>query len=597
MNFSQMVKYIYPYVRPYRWILFIALMLTLIGSFIAQVNAYILRYTVDAVNNIIENQGGFRQGSKILLITGVVLLSKEIFSFIIQFGQKYYGEKLRISVSNDLNEDVINKLLSYRMIFFTLDKNRSGRLQSRIDRGVDSLTQLMHNFFIDILPLFITSLIALILLLHTNIYIGFVALLLMPLYYYINKRQAFRLEGVRRKIKNLKEEKSYGILEILRSILIIKSFNKQSEEKDRQMLLQTNLSATQIRTRKMRFLFEGSKSLVEQFGVVIIIVLSVYFILKGHATIGSIMFNVMLFNNVSAPIRQLHRVYDQMSDALIYSESFFDIINTNVSEKELSGNYKPLHISGHFQLKNVMFSYPESLKRTLNDISIDILPNKTTALVGLSGAGKSTLINLLAKFYIPDSGEILLDGISIQDYDTVLLRNHIGLVLQENHIFDASIYDNIRYGNTSASDDEIIDASRKAYLHDQIMLLPSSYDTSALKLSGGQQQKIAIARVFLKNPPIIFLDEPTSNLDAISTEEIKKSLDAIKKDRTVVIISHSLPQIIDSDVIYVLENGSVVQRGAHDDIYNQDGVYKKLFDAMVRGLNIDKIQLIQESNH
>src|SRR5690606_17389779 len=176
-----------------------------------------------------------------------------------------------------------------------------------------------------------------------------------------------------------------------------------------------------------------------------------------------------------------------------------------------------------------------------------ILPNKITALVGLSGAGKSTVINLLDKFYEPTSGAILLDGVDLKDYDTDFLRNNIGLVLQKNHIFSGTIEENIRYGNPNASQEEVFEAAKQAYIYDQVMDLPKKFESNALLLSGGQQQRIAIARMFLKNPPIIFLDEPTASLDAIATEQIKNSLDAIKKNRTVIIISHSISQIIDSD--------------------------------------------------
>ena len=220
---------------------------------------------------------------------------------------------------------------------------------------------------------------------------------------------------------------------------------------------------------------------------------------------------------------------------------------------------------------------------------MEILPNKITALVGLSGAGKSTVINLLDKFYEPTSGEIFLDGIPLREYDTQFLRNNIGLVLQKNHIFSGTIEENIRYGNPNASNEEVYEAAKQAYIYDQVMDLPQKFESNALLLSGGQQQRIAIARMFLKNPPIIFLDEPTASLDAIATEQIKNSLDAIKKNRTVVIISHSISQIIDSDRIYAMENGKVVESGAHEEIYAQNGVYKGIFDAMARSLNIEKI--------
>jgi ABC-type multidrug transport system fused ATPase/permease subunit len=422
---------------------------------------------------------------------------------------------------------------------------------------------------------------------NANFYVGLVGLCIIPIYYYVSRTQAIKMSGARRSIKDLRENKSQGILGILESITVIKSFIRENIESKKQMDLQNSLTDQQMKTRKISFLFDGLKSFVEQIGIVIIIILTAYFVLIGEMTIGAIMFHILLFNNVSAPIRQLHRIYDQMNDALIYSESFFDILKAD-HQIEHSGSYKG-RVWGKFQIKKVDFTYPDNAIQTLYDINMEILPGQTTALVGLSGAGKSTLINLLDKFYEPDSGEILLDGVSLKDYDTAYLRENIGLVLQKNHIFNGTIEENIRYGKPNATQEEVIDAAKKSYIHDQIMTFENGYQTSALSLSGGQQQKIAIARMFLKNPPIIFLDEPTASLDAVATEQIKNSLDAIKKDRTVIIISHSISQIIDSDRIFVMKNGRVVESGTHEEIYHQEGTYKEIFDAMARSLNIEKI--------
>ena len=225
-----------------------------------------------------------------------------------------------------------------------------------------------------------------------------------------------------------------------------------------------------------------------------------------------------------------------------------------------------------------------------------IEPGKITALVGLSGAGKSTIVNLLDKFYVPQSGEILLDGVDLRKYDTRFLRDHIGLVLQKNHIFDGTIEENILYGNPNATHEEVVDAARKAYIYDQIVALPKGFENKASDLSGGQQQRIAIARMFLKNPPVIFLDEPTASLDAVATEQIKASIDAIKKDRTVIIISHSISQIIDSDTIYALKEGRVEQSGNPDEVYRQGGIYKDIVDASARSLNIEKLSRTIDSD-
>ncbi len=586
MNLWHLFQKLRPFVRPYRLLVVATLVLTLIGSFTAQVNALTLQYAVDSINRLIESGLGLSEGWHILITISAILLGKEVVNAFVQFGQKFYGEKLRIFVSQDLAQGIIEKFLTYRLAFFNEDNNQAGKLQTRIDRGIGSLTRLVQIFFIDILPLFTSAIVALGLMFYANFYVGLVALSIVPIYFWLTYKQAQKLGGWRRNLRDGREKKSQGILSIINSITVIKSFNRESIESDKQLKLQKELTNNQMQTRQTSFLFDGLKTFIEQIGIVLIIILTAYFVLDGKMSIGMIMYHVLLFNNVSAPIRSLHRIYDEVNDAMIYSESFFRILEAD-HEIEPSGTQKPV-IQGQFELKNVEFYYPNG-HHALKQINMLIQPNKITALVGLSGAGKSTLISLLDKFYQPASGQVQLDGINLEDIDTQYLRDHIGLVLQKNHIFQGSIFDNIRYGKTDASLEEVIEAAKKASIHEQILQLPEGYDTDALMLSGGQQQRIAIARMFLKNPPIIFLDEPTASLDAIASEQIKHSLDQIKQGRTVIIISHSLSQIIDADYTYVMKEGRIAEHGEHDALYHQDGVYKEIFDAMAKSLNIEKI--------
>ncbi|MCO8099589.1 ABC transporter ATP-binding protein [Acinetobacter indicus] len=586
MNLWQLFQKLKPFVRPYRLLVIATLILTLIGSLTAQVNALTLQYAVDSINRLVEAGQGLAEGWQILITISAILLGKEIINAFVQFGQKFYGEKLRIFVSQDLAQGIIEKFLTYRLAFFNQDNNQAGKLQTRIDRGIGSLTRLVQIFFIDILPLFTSAIIALGLMYWANFYVGLVASAIVPIYFWLTYKQAQKLGSWRRNLRDGRERKSQGILSIINSITVIKSFNREHIESDKQLKLQKELTDNQMHTRQTSFLFDGLKTFIEQIGIVLIIILTAYFVLDGQMSIGMIMYHVLLFNNVSAPIRSLHRIYDEVNDAMIYSESFFQILEAD-DEIEASGAQKPV-IRGQFNLSGVEFYYPNG-HHALKNIEMCIQPNKITALVGLSGAGKSTLISLLDKFYEPQQGSIQLDGVDLKNIDTQYLRDHIGLVLQKNHIFQGSIFDNIRYGKTDASQEEVIQAAQKASIHEQILQLPQGYDSDALMLSGGQQQRIALARMFLKNPPIIFLDEPTASLDAIATEQIKQSLDEIKQGRTVVIISHSLSQIIDADYTYVMKEGAIAEHGEHDTLYHQDGVYKEIFDAMAKSLNIEKI--------
>ena len=576
-----------PFIKPYRLMIYGTLFLTFLGALMAQVNPLVLKYTVDEVTELTKQTDPMQEGIHVLVVISAILLGKELLNIFIQFGQKFYGEKIRINTSSVLAQSVIDKILLYRVAYFNDENHESGKLQIRIDRGIESLTKLVQNFFIDILPLFSNAIIALIIMYMQNVYVGIISTIVVPIYFYVSALQAKKLSGVRRTLRNQREQKTSGLLNLINSIMVIKSFVREKFEGKKQFDLQMQLMGSQLFTRRTNFIYDGLKTFIEQFGVVLIILLTVYLVLDQQMTIGAIMLHILLFNNVSAPIRQLHRIYDDMNDAMIYAEGYFDILNAD-EENEPNGSFVKEKIKGRFELKNVDFSYPNGTK-ALKNVSMRIEEGKTTALVGLSGAGKSTIINLLCKFYLPDSGEITLDDINLNEYNNTFLRDDIGLVLQKNHIFQGSIEDNIRYGDMNATFEEIEIAAKKAYLHDQILDLPEKYQHDATQLSGGQQQRIAIARLFLKNPPIIFLDEPTASLDAIATEQIKNSLDAIKEGRTVVIISHSLSQILDSDRIYVMKKGEVVESGTHDELISFHGTYREIFDASARSLNLDKL--------
>ncbi|AGP48893.1 ABC transporter [Psychrobacter sp. G] len=575
------------FAKPYRLLIIATLILTVLGSFTAQVNAFVLRYAVDTLTEIATLADPWEAGVRMLTIISAVLLTKEILSIFISFGQRFFGEKIRINLSRDLSQKIIERILTYRMAFYTSSENDSGKLQTRIDYGVSSLTSLVQNFFIDMLPLFASAIVSLIIMFSTNFWIGLVGLIIIPIYFFISQKQARRLQGFRRQMRGFREAKSGMVISLINSISVVKSFVRESIEAEKHLQIQKDMTDNQLRIRSIGFIYDAVKTFIEQIGVVVIILLTAYFVLKGQMTIGMILFHVMLFQNVAAPIRQLHRIYDQINNALTYAEGFFEILEDESQVENITGRSSK-DLKGLIELKNVDFTYPNGTQ-ALKDVSFTIRPNRITALVGLSGAGKSTIISLLVKFYAPDSGKIYLDGHNLADCDTHELRQNIGLVLQSNHIFSGTIGENIRYGDMNATDEDIIIAAKKASIHEQIMSLSKGYESTAKSLSGGQQQRIALARMFLKDPPIVFLDEPTASLDAIASQQVKKSLDLIKKDRTVIMVSHNIAQIIDADDLVVIEDGRVVETGTHEELYHKGGKYFEIFSAMSDSLNLDKI--------
>jgi len=586
-SFNALFRNLLPFVKPYRRMITGTLLLTLVGSFAAQVNPLIVNETVTRVQALLSESDPFEKGIRLLIIISLIMLGNELLNIGIRFGQKYFGEKIRIRVGSDLSQAAVERILTYKMAFYAEPDNQTGLLQTRINRGVESLIRLVQNFFLDILPLFSTAIIALVVMYHANLYVGLLATIIVPAYFYVSQRQARRLKGWRMELRGQRERKNHGLINIIDSITVIKSFVREKLEGKKQYDVQMDMLNNQLQTRQTSYIYESLKSFIQQIGVVLIIILTVYLVLDGQMGIGAIMMHIMLFRNVSAPIGQLHRIYDEVNDAVIYADGFFTVLGDD-DAPEVSGRVKAEKVRGAFSVEHLNFTYPNG-KQALYDVSLTLKPGKTTAIVGLSGAGKSTLINLLCKFYQPDSGQVYLDGLELEEYDNESLRDNIGLVLQKNHIFKGSIYDNILYGDTGATREQVVEASRSAYLHEQVLELPAGYDTDAQQLSGGQQQRIAIARLFLKNPPVIFLDEPTASLDAIATEHIKMSLDAIKENRTVAIISHSLSQIVDADSIYVMKEGRMVEWGTHASLYAKQGEYRKIFDASARSLNLEKM--------
>ena len=296
---------------------------------------------------------------------------------------------------------------------------------------------------------------------------------------------------------------------------------------------------------------------------------------NGDMTIGAIMYHIMLFNNVTAPTRQLHRIYDDFNDALIYANGFFEIIDDGDKETEKSGKYRPEKIKGELELRNVDFTYPNGTK-ALHNINMKIESGKITAFVGLSGAGKSTLANLLIGFIRPTSGRILLDGKDMNEIDLRTYRQHISVVTQETLLFDATIRDNICYGITpdeNTLNNVIKDADLEAFIDSLPDGLNTKIQENGVRLSGGQKQRIAIARALLRNPKVLILDEATSALDVETEADIKNALERLIDGRTTFIIAHRLSTIHNANRIVVMHNGRIAEIGTHADLIKNNGIY------------------------
>ena len=363
MTLAQLFKRIIPYVKPYRFLLVATLSLTLLGSLLAQVNAVVLDRTVDAINALVGSPDfTWAKAARILIIVSIVLLGKEILRAGISFGQSIFGEKLRIYISQRLSLGVVERILQYRMAFFARSDNAPGMLQARIDQGASSISRTIQNFFINLLPMIVSSVLALILIFAANVYVGLTALAIVPIYFWITSLQGRKLKSSRKNMRGFNERRSGSIMSILESMNVVKSFNREGIELMKQTELQEGYYGNQLSIRRASFGFDALKSFVSQTGTVLIIILTSYLVLIGYPgmTIGKIMYHIMLFSNVTAPITSLQRIFDDLNDAGQPRETTQDLKNSYLTlpiDLKFSAprfnNYRPYVVAGFSPMINL----------------------------------------------------------------------------------------------------------------------------------------------------------------------------------------------------------------------------------------------------
>ena len=306
-------------------------------------------------------------------------------------------------------------------------------------------------------------------------------------------------------------------------------------------------------------------------------------VLYGNLSVGEMVAFTSYMERLYSPLRRLVNSSTTLVQSIASMDRVFEFIDEkyDITDKETAVPVQ--HVKGDIRFDHVWFKYEEDTNDVLKDVDLHVRPGETIALVGMSGGGKSTIVSLLPRFYDVTGGSLLLDGKDVRDYEVRTLRDHIGMVLQDNILFSESVKENIRMGKPDATDEEVIQAARMANAEVFINELPLAYDTPVgergVKLSGGQKQRIAIARVFLKNPSILVFDEATSALDLESEHYIQEAMERLARDRTTFIVAHRLSTITHADRIVVIEDGRVVESGSHEQLMMAEGSYQRLFDV------------------
>ena len=565
-----MVREFARYYRPH-WKLFILdISCAFLMSVIDLIYPYISRQFIDVYIPT--------RNLNMMLKMSIFLLVIFIVRYILQYIVTYWGHVLGIRMEADMRKELFSHLQTLSLKFY--DNTRVGYLMSRIVNDLNDISELAHHGPEEVFISVVTILGAFIVMLHMNWILALASFLMVPVMIIF----AIRLRGKmyhrfldnRIKIAEINSQ----IEESLSGIRVVKSFTNETYEEEKFELGNQRFCKSRERAMEAMAQFNSGINFFNNMIELITIAAGAYLIYLNRLTAGELLAFLIYVNMFMRPIRRIANLNEQYQRAMTGFGRFQEVLAVKPDVIEVEQPMELKNVRGEIEYKEVSFSYNND-SRVLDKINLKIRPGETVAFVGPSGAGKTTLCNLLPRFYEIDKGAIYIDGQDIRDLSLKSLRANIGIVQQDVFLFNGTIRDNIAYGKPDATEEEIIEAAQNAAAHEFIMELSNGYDTEigerGVKLSGGQKQRISIARTFLKNPPILILDEATSSLDNESERIIQQSLDQLAKGRTTLIIAHRLSTIQNADRIIVLAEEGIVQEGTHNTLINSKGLYRDLY--------------------
>ena len=481
-------------------------------------------------------------------------------------------------IEHSLRTDAFNNVLGLDLAFF--ENKSSGRLMAILNDDVNQLETFLDNGANRLVQTATTVLVIGGTFLYISPLVAVFAFIPIPIIIFGSLRFTNRIAERYTKIRNDIENLNANLSNSITGILTVKSFNREKKESERITLSSNEVKSANYHAIRLSAAFIPIIRIAILFGFTATLLIGGFLALDGEIKVAT--YSVMLFitQRLLWPLTELGVIFDSYQKAMA---SFRRIINLkNTTPTIDNGNEKLTNFNKKIEISNLNFEYVKNFP-VLNDISININKGQTTAIVGSTGSGKSTLIKLILRLYDSTSGEIKFDGKNIRDLELDSLRNKIGLVSQDIFLFEGTVFENIAYGNLDAKDEEVWEAAKLSESDKFINLLPNKENTivgeRGQKLSGGQRQRISIARAILKNPEILILDEATSAVDNETEAAIQRSINTLKEGRTVIAIAHRLSTIRNAEIIYVLEEGKVVESGNHESLLETNGVYSKLWSV------------------
>ena len=527
------------------------------------------------------------QNLRLLLIWSGVLLGIYLVKAVLNYVIQYWGHIVGVRIQGDMRRDMFRHMQKLPFAFF--DENKTGTLLSRMVNDLQDVSELAHHGPEDLFLSLIMLVGSFIILAGTDLLLTVIIFAFLPVMVFVASKlrkgmqEAFRATRVEVGEVNANVETAITGMRVSRSYTAASHENRKFDSANERFKL--------ARGRAYREMgkFHSSMTLFNDLLYLIVLVAGGLFFFYGRISIGDFTKYILFITMFLKPINRLVNIFEQLQNGMTGFQRFVEIMDQK--DETDTGTIEADALRGNIVFDHVSFRYENSDARdveskVIHDLSMHIEPGKTVALVGPSGGGKTTICNLIPRFYEADEGTISIDGVDIRDLTRESLRRNIGIVAQDVFLFNGSIRENIAYGNLDATDEEIVEAAKKAHIHDYIMTLDHGYDTGVgergVKLSGGQKQRISIARVFLKNPSILILDEATSALDNATEMLIQQALNDLSHGRTCIVVAHRLSTIKNADEIIVLTKDGITERGTHEALIAAGGMYAKLYQYQFR---------------
>lgn len=566
--YLRLLKYVLPY-----WAAFaVSIVGFLLFASSQPMLAHMLKLFLDGLQH---PEGAMLFGVSVILGVPILIVLIALYQGIGSFLGNYYLAKVARGIVHDLRCALFDNLLLLPNRYF--DNNNSGHLISRITYNVTMVTGAATDAIKVVIREGLSVIFLFGYLLYMNWKLTMVLLVIMPFIGVIVTSASKKFRKQSKKIQDAMGDVTHVASETIQGYRVVRSFGGEAYEQQRFHAASADNMDRSLRMTRTQAIYTPMLQLVIYVGMAFLMYLVLY--MRGDASAGDLIAYITAAGLLPKPIRQLSEVSATIQKGLAAADSIFAQLDEQVETDK--GTHEKTRISGELEVRNLSFQYPGADKPVLTDINFTARPGQMVALVGRSGSGKSTLANLIPRFYHHESGQILLDGVDVEDYTLRNLRRHIALVTQQTTLFNDTVANNIAYGDLAGAPREDIErAVEAAYAKEFVDKLPKGLDTevgeNGVLLSGGQRQRLAIARALLKDSPILLLDEATSALDTESERHIQAALDRVMKGRTTLVIAHRLSTIEKADLILVMDQGQIVERGTHAELLAMNGYYARL---------------------